>query len=284
VSNNILFIGGPGSGKSNYLFRCWIAIEREHERVIKHGLPEELEYLHRGATYLLEGRFAPHTSRDTSSTCRIPVALREPSGKYAELVIPDVSGELWLDLYEKRQWPVAWNELLSPSSGFLLFVQADSPHEVRALDWLTCERYYTDHSQARPQVETPTQVLLVDWLQIVRHIFDRQVGASVIPRLSVVVSAWDRLKGEEASSPSTYLAMRFPMFSDFLSSQAHRFDARLFGVSVASGDLDKDASFRDAYVAADPATQGFSVSRLSHGRLRRDDVLLPVYWALNHDP
>jgi len=281
VTSNILFIGGPGSGKSNYLFRCWVAIERELGRLIKNGLPEDLDYLNAGAADLLEGRFAPHTSRDSGVTCRIPIAVREQQGSTGEIVIPDVSGELWLDLYDKREWPVAWDELLSPSTGFVLFVQAGSQHEVPSLDWITCEHYYRDRTQAQPQAETPTQVLLVEWLQIVRYELDRLVGASYTPRLSVVVSAWDRLKAEESASPSAYLALRFPLFSDFVVSKAHRFDVGVYGVSVASGELDKDLVFRDLYVAGDPARQGFSVSRLTHGRLRRHDVLAPVYWALN---
>jgi hypothetical protein len=198
-----------------------------------------------------------------------------------DIVIPDVSGELWLNLYKNREWPVAWDKLLSSKTGFVLFVQAGSPLEVPSLDWVTCERYYNDTGKMQSQTDTPTQVLLVDWVQIVRYVFNQEVGASAIPKLSIVVSAWDRVSGEEGTSPAHYLASRYPMFSDYLASQGHRFDVRVFGVSVASGDLDKDPTFRESYMSGDPATQGFAVSGLIHGRLRREDVLLPVYWALN---
>jgi hypothetical protein len=258
VTSKILFIGGPRSGKSNYLFRCWIAIERELGRLVKNGLPADLDYLSAGAADLLEGRFAPHTSRDVAVTCRIPVAVHDQSGSTGEIVIPDMSGELWLDLYEKREWPVTLDEMLADSTGFVLFVQANSPYEVPSVDWVTCERYYKDQKQPQPQAEAPTQVLLVEWLQIVRYELDRLVGASYTPRLSVVVSAWDRLRGEESRSPETYLSMRLPLFSDYLVSRAHRFDASVFGVTVASGDLDKDSVFRDLLVAGAPAGKGFS--------------------------
>jgi hypothetical protein len=282
VTRNVLFIGGPGSGKSNYLFRCWIAIERELGQLIKNGLPDDLDYLNAGAMELLEGRFAPHTSRDVSVTNRIPIALRRQPDNVGQLVVPDMSGEFWLDLYEKREWPTGWDELFTAATGFVLFIQAESTHNVAALDWLTCERYYQSGIRSQAQVETPTQVLLVEWLQIVRHEFSHLVGASYTPRLSVVVSAWDRITSGESSSPADYLALKFPMFSDYLSSKAHGFEAEIFGVSVASGDLDNDETFRDSYVAGNPATQGFAVSRKTRGRLRRQDVLAPIYWALNH--
>lgn len=281
---NVLFIGGPYSGKSNYLFRSWIAIEREQGRILKDGLPAELDYLNAGALELLEGRFAPHTSRDTGgSICRIPISIRERPESTSEIVIPDVSGELWTDLYDKRQWPTAWDALLEPSTGYLLFLQAGSPYEVPSLDWLTCERYFNDRSHAKPQPETPTQVVLVDWLQIVRYLLDHKIGASVTPRLSIVITAWDRVIAQRGGAPADYLASQYPMLSDFLASGNHRFNVRVFGVSVAAGELDKDPTYKEKYLSENPAKEGYSVSEISQGRMKRSDVLSPLYWALNED-
>jgi len=68
VPANIIFIGGPSSGKSNYLFRTWIAIERDKGRLVKNGLPDDLEYLHDGASAHPRTLFATHYHQLTDMT------------------------------------------------------------------------------------------------------------------------------------------------------------------------------------------------------------------------
>ena len=44
----VLLIGGPDAGKSNFLFRLWIAIDTGQGALVKDGLPSELDYLSGG--------------------------------------------------------------------------------------------------------------------------------------------------------------------------------------------------------------------------------------------
>src|SRR5689334_13555680 len=64
AQSSVLLIGGPDAGKSNFLFRLWLAIDRGRGAVVKNGLPSDVEYLRGGAERLLEGEFAGHTSKD----------------------------------------------------------------------------------------------------------------------------------------------------------------------------------------------------------------------------
>src|SRR5262245_9602879 len=109
ANTSVMLVGGPGSGKSNYLFRSWIAIEHETGLLRKSGLPSELDYLHEGASSLFSGEFAPHTSLDAPpSAVEIPLAFVD-SDSSSQLTVPDVSGEIWDAVYEKREWPIAWD-------------------------------------------------------------------------------------------------------------------------------------------------------------------------------
>jgi len=283
MSMNVIFIGGPGSGKSNYLFRTWIAIERETGFLVKDGLPPDVGYLHDGASILLDGRFAPHTSKDTRHTSRIPIAQRDLPSSTSTLVVPDASGELWLDLYRKREWPLAWDELITEACGLVLLVRAGSPHNVPALDWVTCERIYGPGVSPQP-TDIPTQVLLVDWLQILHSIADRKLGRSCAPRLSVVVSAWDRVPADrQHGSPHDYLETEFPLLAQFIQADSHGFDAKVFGLSIVGGDLELDPEFRKHFQLSDPSTLGYVVTEISGGVERHLDVLEPIYWALGLD-
>jgi hypothetical protein len=280
LPSNVLFIGGPGSGKSNYLFRIWIAIERKSGRLVKNGLPLELEYLHEGASVLLDGQFAPHTSKDTHQICEIPIAQRDRSDSASMLVVPDASGELWLDLYGKREWPVQWDNLLTETCGFVLFILVDSPHNVAPMDWIACEHLYAGKVSPKP-TDVPTQVLLVEWMQILRWITNRKVGHGYVPRLSIVVSAWDRLPADRRhESPQTFLETEYPLLAQFIRAGAHGFDARVFGLSVVGGDLTLDPKFREEYLRSEPLGHGYAICATQGAIERRGDVLMPIYWAL----
>lgn len=277
---NIIFVGGPRSGKSNYLFRMWIAIEREKGRLAKDGLPQDVEYLHYGALNLLDGKFAPHTSKDARMMCEIPIAERGRPDSKGVILVPDASGELWLDLYSKREWPSQWDDLVKEDCGFVLFTCVGSPHNVAAMDWITCERLYGQNVPPKP-TGVPTQVLLVEWLQILRSITSDKIGHSYRPRLSVVVSAWDRLPlDRQQESPQEYLEMEFPLLAQFIRAETHGFDAKVFGLSIVGGDLDLDPEFRNEFLQSEPSGVGYAVPDMQGGTERRRDVLLPIYWAL----
>lgn len=275
---SVMFVGGPGSGKSNYLFRVWIAIEHETGLLRKVGLPLELDYLHEGASRLLSGAFAPHTSVDAPSTADIPIAFSGASGS-SQLTVPDVSGEVWDAVYQQREWPVAWDAYIAQRCGFVLFVRAGSPHNAKPLDWLTCERLHKTHGAARGDTRVPTQVILVDWLQTLRALTSHKSTTSHIPRLSVVVTAWDTVEGDVG--PADYLNREFPLLGQFLTAGLHGFDARVFGTSIAGGDLD-DPQFRAEFLAGHPAKHGTCVVQRGRRTEKSKDVLLPVYWALGH--
>lgn len=279
-SGNLILIGGPESGKSNYLFRAWIEIEANRGRLIKNGLPDDIEYLHDNATILLGGNFAPHTPFGTTKISEIPVAdSREPKSS-RKLIVPDASGELWLKLYERREWPASWYDLIDENSGFLLLVRAGSPHNVPPLDWLTCERLYCGQVKPTPS-STPTQVLLVDWLQILRFIVDGKVGSHHRPRLSVVVSAWDAIPSSRKERPPLdYLEIEFPLFSEFLRAGHHGFDLKVFGLSIVGGDLTSDKEFHQTFINGDPTAFGYVVDERG---TEIGDVLLPMCWALGID-
>jgi hypothetical protein len=278
--SNIIFVGGPGSGKSNYLFRTWIALERKQGQLISDGLPNELEYLHDGASVLLDGKFAPHTSKDTKTVCEIPILHRESPTSKSSLVVPDATGELWLDLYHKREWPVQWDKLVTEGCGFLLFICVGSSHNVAPLDWITCERSYGSGAPPKP-TGVPTQVLLVEWLQILASITKHKIGSSYMPRLSVVVSAWDRVSAtRQQEAPQEYLETEFPLLAQFIRAGAHGFRAKVFGVSIVGGDLELDPEFHKEYLQGEPSARGYAVYETLKGTVRSSDVLLPIYWAL----
>jgi hypothetical protein len=302
--NSVLLIGGPDAGKSNFLFRLWIAIDHGGGALVKDGLPSELEYLRGGAEQLLEGEFAGHTSEEVHERVIVPVrssALAAAPGGI--MVVPDVAGEQVLAICRTRQWSRAWEELISPRCACLLFVRAGSDEVVAPLDWATCFEKYgavidapdselaagatdpmgpndsqTDDEKA---TQTPTQVVLTEWLQFLRRAFTAVAGGSFRPRVGMVISAWDAVPvDQQPAGPVPYLKDNFPMLHQFIEANKDRFDFQLFGVSIVDGDLKNDEQFKETYLNGRPQDFGVVVHSLSGQLTQSSDITLPVAWAL----
>src|ERR1039458_5416530 len=119
TNNSVLLLGGPDAGKSNFLFRLWIAIDQGQGVLTKDGLPSDLEYLRGGAERLLEGEFAERTSKEVQERVVVPVKCTGGVTRTGgTLVVPDAAGAQALGIFRRRQWVGAWEELISFPGSF----------------------------------------------------------------------------------------------------------------------------------------------------------------------
>jgi hypothetical protein len=304
---SVLLIGGQDAGKSNFLFRLWLAIEDGRGALMKGGLPQELEYLRTGATCILDGSFAGHTPKEVRERVDVPVSGRDlRAALHGVLTVPDMAGERILAIYKSREWSHEWEELISPHCACLLFIRADSDQNVAPLDWAMCFEAYgatigppdpSDqrreddkknpgelHGGAGPTVHPPTQVVLTEWLQFLRRAFTSVVGGAFRPRVGVVVSAWDLVPADQQpAGPAQYIRANFPMLHQFIEASTDRFDFHVFAVSVVAGDL-KDDEFKETYLNGRPQDFGFVMHSLAGQLEMCPDITLPVAWALGALP
>jgi hypothetical protein len=298
TNNSVLLLGGPDAGKSNFLFRLWIAIDQGQGVLTKDGLPSDLEYLRGGAERLLEGEFAERTSKEVQERVVVPVKCTGGVTRTGgTLVVPDAAGEQALGIYRSRQWSAAWEELISSRCSCLAFVRAGSDETVAPLDWATCfEKYGAPPTpagaggpakQGNGQAdddkapEPPTQVVMTEWLQFLRRAFTDVVGGAFLPRIGIVVSAWDAVPvDQQPAGPMKYLRDNFPMLNQFIAANYHQFEFQVFGVSIVGGDLTNDEDFKQQYVKGRPADFGYVLHSLSGSATESPDITLPVAWAL----
>lgn len=295
----VLLIGDTDAGKSNFLFRLWLAIEAQRGSVVSDGTPSDLEYLRAGALQLLGGEFAGKTSLEVDNQSIIPVKYtREGQTVRGKLVVPDCPGEQWLGIYKKRYWSQAWEDLISESCGCLVFVRADSRQIIAPLDWISYYKQFgttivpgsgaNSSGPNEPAVPgepppTPTQVVLVDWVQCLKQAFTGQLGGSHRPRVGIVVTAWDLVPSDQQElGPMPWLDSNFPLLSQFLQASCQEYVFETFGISVVGGDL-KDETFREQYRSGDPAKAGYVVFRAGNEIRKDPDVTLPVAWAMGQD-
>jgi hypothetical protein len=278
---SIMLIGGPDSGKTNYLARLWEGLRSGTGELVLIRA-SEIKFLEDMVAHLLQGEFAPRSSKsieESRQEVTVTVAQRGSQSE-VDLVVPDVTGELWKIAVAQSELPVEWMERLEASDGALLFLRVHSDQNVQPLDWVTA-RTLMQHMGNAKEAETsvPTQVFLSELLRFLQlKLRTRPDGSS--PRVSVVVTAWDRLGPDQrAASPFSFIESQFPLFAGRLEN-VEGLDVRLFGVSIVGGDLDTDEDFKKTYQDGDLAASGYVVIDQNGTVTQVQDVTLPVKWLL----
>ena len=173
---------------------------------MRDGLPSDMEYLANGASNLLSGVYAGHTSRDVHQQCNVPIKAKD--GSAGNLTIPDCSGEKFNQIYEKREWGSEWDDLIVEGTGCLLFVRANSDQVVAPLDWITFHQLFTtrkgeSHHEGGSNGETVAPAANGDTTLASAKQQPEGVGHSVEPVAASVplAPAVDAPASSESSSP-----------------------------------------------------------------------------------
>ncbi len=280
MNNRIMLIGGPDSGKTNFLARLWQKLKAGDGSLYAPKPPSDIRYVEDLLAHLLQGEFAPRTEPDSDNATREFSVSVAPVGsnEVSDLIVPDVSGELWRDAVETTELPAQWMDQLRQASGALLFIRVHSKLNVEPLNWVTSHKLLT-HSANNQEKETPgmpTQVVLCELLRFLEVALGADTDKP--PRVGIVITAWDLLDSETAAAgPAAHLRSEFPLFAGRLIDTS--LEVRIFGVSILGGDL-ADQKFRSGYLKSDPATAGYVVYEAGTGVLERgDDVAFPVAWV-----
>ena len=284
-ARSIMLIGGPDSGKTNYSLCLCKALDSGHGKLVAPSLPDDITYIEELYAHLLQGSFAPRSDRNLDEGRRdfvIPIAQSEiPETRLAQIVVPDVSGELWKKAVETSELSSDWMDQLKQSDSALLFVRILSDQNVSPLDWVTADRLL----KLEPNIgdeeseNIPTQILLFELLRFLEHTL-KPANDGSHPRVAILVTAWDLLDEERsAAGPKAYLQVEFPLFAGRLKD-ARKLDVNVFGVSAAGGDLDNDEAFRNDYLDGKLDDAGYIVTEAEGEIVKINDLTLPLSWLI----
>lgn len=286
--HSIVLLGGPDSGKTNYMSRLWLALNSKKAALMASQNPVDIKYVEGGAEHILGGAFAPRSDTNSLSddlTLDIPVKLAgDPGGKEVLISVPDVSGELWREAIERGDVPRDWMDALQQASGALLFVRVLSEANVSPLDWVNASEYLSWAGDGAPKDEqgqsvlVPTQVALCEMLRFLDETLLRVNGRP--PKVAVLITAWDLVDGHRRpKGPSVYLKEEYPLFAGRLLD-CTSLDVRIFGVSVVGGDFE-DPEFTAKFLESDIEEMGYvTVDDPKNGASEIHDVTLPVVWVV----
>lgn len=277
---SIVLVGGPDSGKSNYVGRLWGALKAGKGTLKRAGLPKNIQYVESICAHLLRGEFAGRTDRNLQRQDFCVPLKADNSSELSELVVPDFTGELWLNAVKDSELSQEWLDALEQARGALLFVRVHSPQNVQPLDWVTARdvlKLPAEHSS--DEFALPTQVMLCELLRLLQDRLARGADGD-IPRVAVVVTAWDCLDEEQrAAGPLAFLKRQFPLFAGAIED-CDDTAIQVYGVTIVGGDLQRDPAFKKKYEHMVMAESGHVVLERNGSWESDRDVTLPVAWVI----
>ena len=279
MSRSVVLLGGPDSGKTNYIGRVWPALDAGKGRLHAAQQPEDIRFVLEVADHLFSGNFAPRSEHADERRDFEVVVAEEAGGDETAIVIPDISGELWLNAVVDCEISSDWMEELRRADGALLFVRVGSELDVRPLDWVTSQKMLAKLGKEEDS-GLPTQVMLCELIRFLEvTLADRPDGGR--PRISVVVGAWDLVDpGVFAKGPKAYLQREYPLFAGRLGN-LDRLNVRVFGLSVVGGDLGIDANCREAVQEGGLDGCGWVAVEDAEGTwIKDEDLTLPIAWVV----
>src|ERR1700675_2605660 len=104
-----ILVGGPDSGKTNYIARLWEAIRTKTGSLVAPVPPKKIKFVEDALEHLLKGEFVPRSNPDVAeSTGSFEVSVRkngDATGPLSDILVPDVTGELWKKTLETSEIP-----------------------------------------------------------------------------------------------------------------------------------------------------------------------------------
>lgn len=278
MSRSIVLLGGPDSGKTNYIGPLWRALDAGTGALHAAEQPEDINFVLDITDHLFAGGFAPRSEHSDARRNFEVVVAATKDGPRVRIVVPDISGELWRNAVIDSEIDPDWESELKRADGALLFVRVGSDQDVRPLDWVTSRRMLEKLGGEEDQ-GLPTQVMLCELIRFLECSLARREDGER-PRLSVVVTAWDLVdSGIFQQGPLAYLQREYPLVAGRLND-LEALNVRIFGLSSVGGDLKHDPAYRQAFLEAGPDGHGWVAVGDGGGWTKDSDITLPIAWAV----
>lgn len=148
-SGSVMLVGGPGSGKTNYIARLWLAFKARKGELRAERLPTKIQYVDDAVRHLMALKFAPRSERNIEDGRRdfvIEVRGNGGTGALKNVSVPDITGELWRRAVETYELPQEWIDEFQGSSAAILFLRAHTKLNAQPMDWVTARDVLKMHA------------------------------------------------------------------------------------------------------------------------------------------
>jgi hypothetical protein len=284
--HHIVTVGFPASGKTTFLAALWhLVCKSDVDTRLKFaGLRTgNKAHLNEIADRWRDGRVQERTVLRGDRI--VAINLVDTTGIEVQVEFPDIAGEAFGQMWEKRDCDPAVAEMLR-NGNVLLFVHPDAIKPlVRVVDVAEMAtdcgiKDGNDQSAIpwNPEL-APTQVQVVSLLSMLREpVLDEYHSSR---RLAVMLSAWDKVQ-EQKLTPEQYLEQYLPLLHQYLRQAADVWEWQVYGVSAQGCPYDKsDVKERSKAALAILEQEPSHRIQLVHAGRTSHDLTEPLEWLID---
>jgi hypothetical protein len=280
---DISIIGLPESGKTTLLAATWHVVrEAGSVSALRFDSLSKGNYEHINGLVKRWRAGKKQQRTQTSGMKVVSMRLKSALGRSVEVSFPDMPGEDFSRMWEKREVDASTSGSLS-ASAIVLIVNGNT---IEFPAWIVEQiaiakgaGIAVDQSEV---VEwsanlAPTQVQLVDLLQFLMS-GDLDVGPR---RLAVLISAWDEVEGD-GLDPEEVLKLKLPLLDQYLRSSRDPWTWRVWGLSAQGGvyeDQDKGEQF-EATAMLRELERASDRIKVVEGKNVSSDITVPLEWLI----
>lgn len=282
---SIVVIGLPGSGKTTFLAALWhLIFSRDTETQLRFGSIKNGNQKHLNSIADRWRNAQRQERTQLAGNQLVCLDLRTTQGDAVTVTFPDAAGESYRQMWEERECEKPVADTLMEGC-VLLFIHADN---IKQPLWVAdvAEMSRSLGLSAVPDDEpvpwhprlAPTQVQLVGLLGLLS-----EAPLDIGPRrLAVMLSAWDKAKGERLS-PKEFVHEKLPLLFQYLETNSHQWDWKIYGVSAQGGDYDDAQSGAPLKPSAEELRsidQPSTRIELTDGASSAHDLTIPIAWLM----
>lgn len=235
--------------------------------------PSDLSLFKQILDSLGNGVEGEHTSVQLHDTIILPVESKDGHHKI-DIIYPDYGGEQITNIVELRQIPENWQQQIQNGDHWFLFIRLDLMEDI---DDVTTKFYQQieEEEDVKEKKIHPIEDLAhnssafyVELLQIFLYVKKVALPAPNKPKLTVLLSCWDKLGYAIGTLPEDALKQKMPLLSNFIADVWGKEQYQITGLSALGRDLDKTNPDKD-YQKLGPESFGYII--LPNGN-REDDI------------
>lgn len=275
---NCFIMGFPSAGKTTYLAALWHLLfngDITQASPYKISSMGDVHYLTQISTTWVNVQPINRTLlEDQKESLGINVERKE-DGQKLKLILPDLSGETFSNIYEKKKISNSLYSAIQTADTVLLFVNVETINKISLISKLnpSIAGSVDTKSIERDKKLDPIAIKLIELLQIVNKI---KQGNRV--RLALMLSAWDMI--DEDVLPEDYVKEHMKILWQFLKANKEYFDVRYWGVSAQGGSIENESDQEKLRDISDPIDR---IQIVNQNGNKSNDITLPIFETLDSE-